>query len=234
MKKVLIVLLASSMFFNTACTDEDAALGAAAVGAALDIGVAVAVGNAERRDRHDHHDDHRDDCDHGYDHDHHRGDWDRGRDRRNYSLNIALPEGVSIFSQAPVSPEIKNFSIKYNVPTEAAQKIQKAFLNAKAQGLSSFATIGLSKDDIKGIIKREMPESDSLQSVASKLDISQAQARDLIKYMITEFDIQAANVTSQYWQACIAKGTWKTQKSSSCTSVSSRGCGPSTGATLCF
>jgi hypothetical protein len=231
-KTLLITLLASSMFFNTACTDDEVAAGA--IGAAIGVGIAVGAGG------HDHHDRRPPDRYPGPDYGRPRYDrpgYGRGpvRPHRGYSVDVTLASSeVFETTIAAANPEVVEFANKYGISTNAAAKIQNAFANVESQGLSAFAAIGLKKADLKDIAKRQMPAPDSLASVAGKLDLSQAQARDLIKVLIKDFDVQASNVNSPYWQSCMAKGHWKTPENFYCKSTSWNGCAPELGATLCY
>lgn len=228
MKKIILVsLLASSVFLNTACTDDEIAAGI--------IGVAIGVGVAAGSHDHDHH--RRHDYDNGYRDGHHDGyrngrhDSYPPRRYRHYALETKL---ATSFDNKVVDSDVLAFSQKYNISTDAAMKIQKAFVDVEVKGTESFATIGLSKKDLRTIAKRELPASSSIKSMADKLDISEAQSRDLIKDLIKEFDVQASNITSPYWQSCMGKGKWRTPQNLYCKNTAWNGCSPETGATLCY
>ncbi|MBS1972099.1 MAG: hypothetical protein JSU04_17445 [Bdellovibrionales bacterium] len=240
MKKLLIALLASSLFFNTACTDDEVAAGV--IGAAIGVGIAVGAGGGH------------------HDHDHDRRPPDRypgpdygrpgygrpgygrgpgygpgpGRPHRGYSADVTLASSEVFDTAVGANSQTVDFASKYGISDAAAAKIETAFANVETQGLASFESIGLKKADLKDIAKREMPDTDSLKAVAGKLDMSQAQARDLIKELIQNFDAQASNVDSNYWQSCMAKGRWKTPQNMYCKSTSWNGCAPATGASLCY
>lgn len=237
MKKIMLVaLLASSMFFNTACTDDEVAAGIIGVG----VGVGIAAGAGD----HDHY--HRPpprypgpDYGHrpGYGPGYGRGPgWGGpGRPHRGFAADVTLATS-SAFDTALASsnPQVVEFANKYNVSTDAATKIQSAFANVESQGIASFQAIGLNKADLKAISQRQLPEDSSLKALSEKLDVSQAQARDLVQSLIKDFDAQASDVSSTYWQSCMAKGSWKTPQNLYCTSTSWNGCAPATGATLCY
>lgn len=244
MKKTLLVaLLASSMLFNTACTDDEIAAGA--IGVAIGVGIAVGA--------HDHDHDHHDRPDRrppgrypGPDYGRPRPpDYGRpgygpgrghgpGRPHRGYSADVTLASSEVFDTTVASNSEVVEFANKHGISTQAAAKIQTAFANVESQGIKSFEAIGLKKSDLKDIAKREMPDADALKAVAGKLDLSQAQARDLIKVMIKDFDAQASNVESPYWQSCMAEGKWRTPQNLYCKSTSWKGCAPETGASLCY
>jgi len=225
MKKIMIVaLLVSSMFFNTACTDEEVAASIIGIG----VGIAIAVGDDGHHDRPP-------DRYPGPDYGRPRPGYPGygpgpGRPHRGYSADVKLASSDAF----DTSVEVLDFANKYGVSTETAAKIQDAFVNVRTQGVSSFEAIGLSKADLKAIAQREMPQEESLQAFSQKLDLSEAQARDLIKTLIKDFDAQASNVESNYWQSCMAKGQWRTPQNAFCKSTSWQGCAPVTGASLCY
>lgn len=225
-KTAIIALLASSMFFNTACTDEEVVATIIGVG----VGIAIVAGG---------------------DSDHHRPPPDRypgpdhgrprpgyghgpGRPHRGYSADVNLTSSEVFDSTLAADAEVLEFANKYGVATDAAAKIQNAFATVGTQGVSSFESIGLNKADLKAIAQREMPQEDSLKTLSQKLDLSEAQARDLIKVLIKDFDTQASNVESSYWKSCMAKGQWRTPQNAFCKSTSWQGCAPVTGASLCY
>lgn len=239
MKKTLLVaLLASSMFFNTACTDDEVEAGI--IGVAIGIGIAA---GAHDHDHHDHHDHRPPDRYPGPDYG--RPRYDRpgyggpgygpgpGRPHRGYSADVNLASS-EIFDTAVADSTIVEFANSHGISTAAAAKIQNAFANVESKGIASFESIGLKKSDLKDIAKREMPDADALKAVAGKLDLSQAQARDLIKVLIKDFDAQASNVESPYWKSCMAQGKWRTPQNLYCKSTSWNGCAPETGASLCY
>lgn len=216
MKKILLVsLLGSSTFFNTACTDEEIAAGI--------IGVGIGIGISADSDRDDHH--------------YHRppppppprypGPGCGPRPRRPH-------RGYATTTKMAVNVQALDFASKYNVSMETAEKIQTAFADVGTKGVGAFEAIGLNKADLKNIAARSMPKAESLQTMATKLDLSQAQARDLVKVLISDFAAQASNVESTYWQSCMAKGSWKTPQNASCKNTEWNGCSPETGATLCY
>lgn len=235
MKKVILVsLLVSSMFLNTACDDSEIAAGIIGVG----IGIGIAAGSDHDHDhhhrRHDYDNGYRDGHRDGY-HDGRRDDWRRDHypppRYRRYAAEIKLE---TPFDTKAVSSDVQAFAKEYGVSTEAAVKVKAAFDGVKANGLESFATIGLSKKDIRTIAKRDLPASSSIKTMADKLDISEAQSRDLIKDLIAEFDAQASDVASPYWSACMGKGRWRTPENLYCTNTAWKGCSPDTGASLCY
>ena len=230
MKKIIFVsLLAGSVLFNTACTDTEVAAGIIGVG----VGIGIAAGAG---DHHDHYHDHRPPDRYPGPRYGHPG-YGRGPGYPHhgyYSAEVNLATSDVFDTTVAANTAVLDFASKYNVSTDAAAKIQSAFENVQTQGISSFESIGLKKADLMAIAQRQMPGTSSLTSFAQKLDLSQAQARDLLQVLIKDFDAQASDVTSSYWQSCMAKGKWKTPQNLYCTSTSWQGCAPQTGATLCY
>lgn len=216
MKKLVIMgMLATAMMFNAGCTDGEVAAGA--------IGVIVGIGLGSGPDHHDHH----------RPPPYHRGrHWDA---QANVTLPTtgAAPVAVQV-EDTQADSQVADFAFKYNISLDAANKVNDAFQGVQKNGVSSFATIGLNKSDIQAIMKHQLPETSSIKSMASKLDMSEAQARDFLVAMNREFQAQASDVSSPYWQACMAKGSWKTAENMYCKSTSWNGCAPETGATLCY
>jgi hypothetical protein len=226
MKKAFVVsLLLGSMFLNQACTDEE--VNATIIGIGVGVGVAavVAAGPDDHRPPPDRHD----------------GDWDHrgGRPDRFHGRCPGCSSAVKsaqqdlVVNMSDLSPA-DEFAEKYQIPTAASAKIKTAFAAASKNGLSSFESIGLAKSDLQAIAQKQLPEAASLKNVAQKLDMSEAQSRDLLKSMINEFSQQSSNVESTYWKSCMAKGKWKTPENASCSSTSWNGCAPETGASLCL
>jgi hypothetical protein len=213
MKKVIVLsMLACAMLLNAGCDSDDIAAGA--------IGVAIGIGIGD----HDHY--HHDrpapyhPCHHCYD--------------AKVALDIPVADAAVVEQNQSVDASVQALADKYSISTDAASKIQSAFDNVSAKGLASFESIGLNQDGIKSIIKNRQPESATVASLAAKLDMSEAQARDLFKAMSHEFELQVNDVLSPYWQHCTATRQWKTPQTSLCHAESQSGCSPGTGATLCY
>lgn len=206
MKKIILSgLLIATMFFNAGCDADEIAAGA--------IGVAIGIGIGSHSSGHNHH--------------HHRPPrYNRCGRHYCYNANMELNLGGN--------KKLADFAEKHQISVWAAGEINESFKNVSKYGLNSFARIGLSENDVKVIAKGDMPDSDSIKRMSEKLDLSQAQARDLLKGMLADFDSQANDVNSDYWQSCIAKGEWKTPQNSSCKSTEWSGCGPANGAKLCY
>lgn len=126
------------------------------------------------------------------------------------------------------------FAQRHKISLDAAQQIQDAFEASSTQGLDSFEQIGLDKTALTAIAQRSLPSAESMSSLAAKLDLSKSDATRLVQSLITDFEAQASNVESDYWKACMAKGTWKTPQNLSCSQTFWAGCAPATGATLCM
>lgn len=207
MKKIILSgLLIATLFCNAGCDADEIAAGA--------IGVAIGIGIGSSNNGHHH------------DHYHRPPRYNQCGRHYCYSANLALNLGGN--------KKVADFAQKHQISVWAAGEIDEAFNKVSVYGLNSFARIGLSKDDIKLIAQGNLPESESIKRMSEKLDLSQAQTRDLLKGMLLDFESQSNDVNSEYWQACIAKGHWKTPESSYCSDIASAGCGPQTGAKLCY
>lgn len=240
MKKfVLAGVLASTMFLNAGCEPEEVAAGA--VGVAIGIGIGSALeedrnppprhprpGRPHRPGRPGY--GHGGGYGGGYGGGHHGGGYGGGY----YDNGYYSADGMAVMSTAKTSSKVKNFAQRHNISVNAATKIERSFKNVNSQGIAAFSPIGLGETDLKQIMQRRLPSADSLARVAKNLDMSQAQARDLVKYMIMDFDAEASDVTSPYWKSCMAKGKWKTPQNRSCKKTFWSGCSPETGATLCY
>lgn len=213
MKKIILAsVLVCATIFNAGCTDGEVAAGA--------IGVIIGIGLGG---------------DNG--HDHHRPPPYHPRRPRHYDA-VAAGSAAGSTEVATVTteenPALLDFALKYNISLEAAEKVNAAFQGVQTEGTSSFAKIGLNQSDIKTIMRHELPSSSAIKSLAGKLDMSEAQARDFLVSLNKEFQAQAEDVTSPYWQSCMAKGKWKTPQNLYCKSTSWNGCAPESGATLCY
>lgn len=207
MKKIILSgLLIATLFCNAGCDSSDIAAGA--------IGVAIGIGIGSSGDGHHHHHDRRPpryrEC---------------GR-YRCYDAQVNLNLGTD--------PSVVEFAQAHKISLAAAEQVKAAFDGVNTKGLNSFATIGLNEKDIRAISNRRLPATESIAAMSVKLDMSQAQARDLLKEVIEDFDAQASNIQSTYWKSCMAKGKWKTPQNGYCTKTYWKGCAPETGATLCI
>lgn len=237
MKKVIVMsLIASSMFFNIGCDEGDVAAGIIGVGVGVGVGAIVGGHDGYHDGYHDGRRDQRRNEDR----------WGRGgyvrperpgryRECGRYGCYAASVKfDTTNIEAASANSTVDIFAEKYHITPEASVKIQSAFAEAKDKGISSFEAIGLTKRDLKLIARKQLPAAESLKNMSEKLDMSEAQSRDLVQSMISEFSLQAGNVESAYWQSCMAKGKWKTPENTSCSNTSWTGCAPATGATLCY
>jgi hypothetical protein len=174
------------------------------------IGVGVGIGLGRYYDRH-----------HGHHHGHHHGGGRHGRWNSDLETMVA-------------NSDAKKFADRYGIRFEAAKKIQMAFAGLPDSGLASFDAIGLGKADLKAIAKHNLPSADSIKQMAEKLDMSEAQTRDLLVNVNRDFQARSANVNSYYWQSCMEGGQWSTPQNSSCQQANWSGCSPATGASLCY
>lgn len=207
MKKIFLTgLIISTMFLNSGCDSSDVAAGA--------IGVAIGIGIGSGG--HDHH------------HDHGRRPPRYRQCGRHRCYSAQREVGVA------ENTKLVEFAQRHQISLEAAEQIQVAFDAVPTEGLSAFARIGLSTSDIRVISLRSMPKAESVASMAAHLNIEEAKAKSLLQGIVADFDAQASDIESPYWQACLAKGQWKTPENAKCSVTSWSGCSPETGATLCY
>lgn len=211
MKKIILIsLLTIATVFNAGCTDDEVTAGA--------IGVIIGIGLG---DSHDHN------------HGRRPEPYRPGRPGRRYYAASTMMTVLPTADVSDVSP-VNEFALKHHISVAAAEKVQAAFADVKTEGITSFAKIGLQKKDVEVLMAHSMLSTSALGAMAVKLDMSEAQARDFVLSLNREFSAQAADVASPYWEACMAKGKWKTPENMYCTSTRWTGCAPETGASLCF
>lgn len=207
MKKIILSgLLLSTLFLNSGCTDDEIAAGA--------IGIAIGIGLGS--DNHGHH------------HPPHRPP-PRYRECGRYgcySANLALD-----FAQ---DQKVVSFAQRHGVSLGVASQVQQAFDAVPQEGLAAFSRVGLNEKAIQAITLRTLPSESSIESLAQHLEMSNEEATGFLRRMVADFDVQASDVTSAYWQSCMAKGKWKTRENTNCKKSSWPGCSPETGATLCY
>ncbi|MBS1971662.1 MAG: hypothetical protein JSU04_15225 [Bdellovibrionales bacterium] len=215
MKKLIVLALILGSQVLVSCRTGEVVAGA--------IGVGVGIGIGRYYDRHHHH------------RHYHGGYYDDGYynggyygDRYGYGYWSVDLEATAANSDA------QKFADKHGVSLDVAKKIQKAFAGLPAQGMSSFKSIGLGKSDLKAIAKHDLPSVEGIRQMAAKLDMSEAQARDLLVSINKDFAAQASNVNSSYWKSCMKDGEWSTPQNSFCQQSSWNGCSPATGASMCY
>lgn len=207
MKKIILSgLLITTLFCNTGCDSSDIAAGA--------IGVAIGIGIGSSHDGHHHHHDRRP---------------PRYRQCGRHRCWSAEVPGL-----VEANPDVVAFAQRHQINLETSEQIKAAFDKVPTQGLAAFEAIGLNEKAIKSISNRSLPKTETIKAVALKLDMSEAQARDLMKEVVADFDAEASDVQSAYWQSCMAKGKWKTPQNMYCKKTFWNGCSPETGATLCM
>jgi hypothetical protein len=146
-------------------------------------------------------------------------------------LNVSLE--VSLEARAR-DYKITSFANKHQIPVAAAAKIETAFENVNERGLAAFGSVGLNEGAIQNIVNASLPTQDTVNSVATALEISAVQSQSLLQTLVNDFRNQASNGNSTYWKACQATGHWKTPQNANCGDVSWNGCSPDTGATVCY
>lgn len=216
MKKIILSgLMVCTIFLNAGCNSSEIAAGI--------IGVAIGIGISSG------------------DHDRHHRPPERYPGPHRPTRPPAPPRhcsGHRCYASAVTLPQMDAqlilFAERHQISLDVAQKIKTAFQNVSKDGLASFEQIGLNSAALRSISLRSLPKSEAYAAMARKLDISEAQARDIIKMAVADFDAQANDVESDYWQSCMGKGKWKTPQNSSCSKTNWTGCSPGTGATLCY
>jgi hypothetical protein len=208
-KYVLYSLVITGLLMNTACDSDELAAGA--------VGVGIGIGIGDHYDRH-------------HDRNHRRGRDGRWDGRRN-RLGV-VPEDMDMDLTKVSSTEA--FAQTHHISTAAAKKIETAFNGIDNQGLAAFDAIGLDQQDVKVLATKSMPKQSSINSMAAHLGISSEEARTLLGEVNQEFAKAASDVHSDYWQACMADGYWKTPQNSSCRNAAWSGCSPETGAEVCY
>lgn len=156
--------------------------------------------------------------------------YDRHHDRRRHRDRWILNEEM----QATASSSTQAFAQRHNLPLSSATKIANAFNGLDSNGLASFATIGLNQKDLQAMAMNGMPEPASVQNMAGKLGISNGHARTLLTELNRKFAVASSNINSDYWQACMDKGTWRTPQNNYCRQTFWNGCSPETGARVCY
>lgn len=141
---------------------------------------------------------------------------------------------VSADANDPDASNVGKFASRHQIPMSAAQKINDAFVASDTQGLAAFQSVGLNESDLRAIVDRTQVDEASIARVDQALGLKAGQSQELLQGMTADFDAQAKDVNSPYWQACIEEGTWKTPQNAACQNVSEKGCSPQTGATYCY
>jgi hypothetical protein len=204
MKKLLLFAALCSSAF-VACTAGE--VGAGAVGVGVGIGVGSHYGRGHGR--------------------HYGGpDYGHGRGRGNL-----VAESVAMNDESNLA---ETFAAKHHISVDAAKKIQTAFAEVPDKGLESFSSIGLKKSDLTALASHSLPSADTITAMSAKLNLSEAQTRDMLVSVNQDFTQQAADVNSDYWQSCMDDGAWKTPENSFCQQTSWEGCSPETGASMCY
>lgn len=140
--------------------------------------------------------------------------------------------------QADSAIDIANRSsrtaLKYSIPLESAEELQKILSQARSNEADVFSLMGFSKNEALGAVVGGFVSDTSVEKVATALGMSRSMAKDLIDQILTESKAQLADVESPAWQACQKTGKWRTNANGGvCKSTSWTGCSPESGATFC-
>lgn len=122
---------------------------------------------------------------------------------------------------------------KYGISFEGASRLTGAFHAARKGDLAPVKALGLSEGDLKAVASLRMVSEASLQALASNLQVSAETAKSFVEKLIADVKAQAADIKSDYWQACTAGKKWKTPQNLRCEQTFWPGCSPQSGATLC-
>lgn len=156
------------------------------------------------------------------------------RHHRNNRRGWLLNEEVQANASPNVSSSTQQFAQRHNLPLSAAQKVAAAFDGLDSNGLASLNTVGLNSEDARSIATQRMPAQSSVHTMASTLGISDSHAHTLLAQMNQRFSAEARDVHSDYWQACMETGTWRTPQNSYCRASFWNGCSPDNGASACY
>ncbi len=215
---------------QTGCEPEDAA--AVAIGAGV-IGVIVGAGIADDND-----------------HDHCRGGTRRvcstHHDRRGHSRTNCRDvyrscghryEGTlriaGLASAIQTSPEAAALASKYSLSFEAAELLVEKTKAAQDGNVVALKELGLANQDLQNLAHLEMISNESVRRVSDKLDTTPQTVENLLSSVIAEAKTQTRDIASPVWEACLARGKWKTPQNRSCNDRHLFGCSPATGATAC-
>jgi hypothetical protein len=125
-------------------------------------------------------------------------------------------------------------ALKYSIPLESAEALQKILLQARSSEADVFSLMGFSKEEALGAVVGGFVADASVEKVATALGMSRSMAKDLIDQILEESKAQLADVESPAWLACQQTGKWRTNANGGvCKSTSWTGCSPETGATFC-
>lgn len=202
---ILYTLVVCAGIFGAGCTARE--IGAGAIG----VGIGIGIGRG-----------------------HHHGDHHRHRRPPHHRCDRWGCWGDMEQANAMAASDASDLASRYQIPTATAAKLVDAFAKAETQGLTPFRALGLNDADFKAMVNHQPPSEQSVKTASQKLDLSEKQGRALLVAMTREFNKQAADVNSEYWQYCTADGSWKTEKNSSCKSLNWPGCGPQEGAKFCY
>lgn len=93
--------------------------------------------------------------------------------------------------------------------------------------------IGLESKDLMKIISGSKLEADRLQSIASINGMSADAVNAKLNLIRDRLETERKDMSSAYWQTCMAQGKWKTDKNRSCEKFWWPGCSPMEDASYC-
>jgi hypothetical protein len=123
---------------------------------------------------------------------------------------------------------------KYGIPMKSAERLAEALEIGKKGDASALLALGLQADDFERLAEMRMITDSGLTALAASLEMSKDATETLVANIIDDFRKQASDSSSDYWQACMNSGSWKTPENRSCQESFWSGCSPETGASLCL
>ncbi len=222
--------------FQTGCDSDDAA--AIAIGAGA-IGIIVGVGIADDHDRC--HGGYREVCSTHHDRRGHRRTHCRDvynscayRYEGNFRIaGLTSNNQTSPQASSQVSAQTAAVASKYQLSFEAADLLVEKMKAAQGGNVLALQELGLANQDLQRLAHLEMISNESVRRVSDKLDTTPQTIENLLSSVIAEAKAQTQDINSPVWEACLARGKWKTPQNRTCTDRHLFGCSPATGATAC-
>lgn len=236
-KKLFVTgMLSSLAFTNVACNDSAVVPGVIIGGV---IGGVVAGSTSDSND-HNHRRRHRKPT-----YDRHRGDrhHDRHRGRRPgrgrhhnlmaESMSMA-PQMESNFALISNVNTEKSFADYYGISELAAADFIDLMDRAERGDRTALDKIGIPLSEFVKLSKNELPHQVYINQMAFNLNMAANKAKVILLDMLDEANYQFADVNSLVWKKCTSLGKWHTPEKTNCSSKSTTGCSPMTGATKCI
>ena len=118
--------------------------------------------------------------------------------------------------------------------TQTAERVETFAQLAATGDVSVASELGLTTQLVVSALAGDAELNSSVGTLAKKLELSVAEASQLVKDLVQEVRVQGTDINSHLWQTCLANGSWKTDANGGvCTSTQWQGCSPETGASVC-